>query len=300
MGEIHELLVVALSLVWFAGATPDKTAGGVLLPILSSDILGQCFSRWPLLGICSLRGLSVSYWERTPHHVRLSIVEDRPFWPILTCGWFSLQTNDHRQQISASSKPTTEFAQPHLSRAKWHRSNTPKFVASHLHNTSHTGTDTPKCVPSANSVVGLALAEDHCENHFLRFLLNFWKMFGKGGHLSGIVGARNGISKNLPSQHFWRSSGEPFGVTLHFVNQRAELFRKCFGRLRIIICCWGALWVPKFALKKTIRFCKHLCFDFLCGCCLLVWGRVSGLALLKNILTAPTPMFAKKCSKYMP
>ena len=25
MGEIHELFVVALSLVWFAGATPEKT-----------------------------------------------------------------------------------------------------------------------------------------------------------------------------------------------------------------------------------------------------------------------------------
>ena len=24
MGEIHELLVLALSLVWFAGATPEK------------------------------------------------------------------------------------------------------------------------------------------------------------------------------------------------------------------------------------------------------------------------------------
>ena len=26
MGEIHELFVLALSLVWFAGATPDKMA----------------------------------------------------------------------------------------------------------------------------------------------------------------------------------------------------------------------------------------------------------------------------------
>ena len=26
MGEIHELLVLALSLVWFAGATPEKNA----------------------------------------------------------------------------------------------------------------------------------------------------------------------------------------------------------------------------------------------------------------------------------
>ena len=26
MGEIHELFVLALSLVWFAGATPDKNA----------------------------------------------------------------------------------------------------------------------------------------------------------------------------------------------------------------------------------------------------------------------------------
>ena len=28
MGEIHELFVLALSLVWFAGATPDAAKGG--------------------------------------------------------------------------------------------------------------------------------------------------------------------------------------------------------------------------------------------------------------------------------
>ena len=32
--------------------------------------------------------------------------------------------------------------------SKWHRSNTPKFVASHRRKTSHTGTNTPKFVPS--------------------------------------------------------------------------------------------------------------------------------------------------------
>ena len=40
-----------------------------------------------------------------------------------------------------------EFAQPRLSRAKWHRSNTAKFVASHLGKTSHIGTNTPTFVP---------------------------------------------------------------------------------------------------------------------------------------------------------
>ena len=29
MGEIHELFILALSLVWFAGATPDANRGGV-------------------------------------------------------------------------------------------------------------------------------------------------------------------------------------------------------------------------------------------------------------------------------
>ena len=66
-----------------------------------------------------------------------------------------------------------EFAQPRLSRAKWHRSNIPKFAASHLGNPGHIGTNTPKFVPPrwrqqpfdllkrgcANSVVGLELAE---------------------------------------------------------------------------------------------------------------------------------------------
>ena len=33
-------------------------------------------------------------------------------------------------------------------RAKWHRTNTPKFVASRLGNSSHIGTNTPKFVPS--------------------------------------------------------------------------------------------------------------------------------------------------------
>ena len=46
-----------------------------------------------------------------------------------------------------------EFAQPRLSgakemKAKWHRTNTPKCVASHLGNTSNIGTNTPKFVPS--------------------------------------------------------------------------------------------------------------------------------------------------------
>ena len=41
-----------------------------------------------------------------------------------------------------------EFAQPRVSRAKWHRSNTPRFVASRRGNTSHIGTNTPKFVPS--------------------------------------------------------------------------------------------------------------------------------------------------------
>ena len=52
------------------------------------------------------------------------------------------------REFSVSSTPTTEFAQPRLSRAKWRRSNTPKFVASHLGNTRHIGTNTPKFVPS--------------------------------------------------------------------------------------------------------------------------------------------------------
>ena len=60
-----------------------------------------------------------------------------------------------------------------LSRATWHRSNTPKFVVSHLGNTSHIGTNTPKFVPSrwgwppfdplkpgpASSVVGSEVAD---------------------------------------------------------------------------------------------------------------------------------------------
>ena len=29
MGEIHELFVLALSLVWFAGATPEQVLNGV-------------------------------------------------------------------------------------------------------------------------------------------------------------------------------------------------------------------------------------------------------------------------------
>ena len=32
MGEIHELFVLALSLVWFAGATPDFFASRALFP----------------------------------------------------------------------------------------------------------------------------------------------------------------------------------------------------------------------------------------------------------------------------
>ena len=42
-----------------------------------------------------------------------------------------------------------EFAQPRLSRGEMTRiKHTPKFVASHLGNTSHVGTNTPKFVPS--------------------------------------------------------------------------------------------------------------------------------------------------------
>ena len=65
---------------------------------------------------------------------------------------------------------------PFLSGAKWHRSNTPKFAASHLGKTGHIGTNTLKFVTMypiawddrrltllkrgcANSVVGLELAD---------------------------------------------------------------------------------------------------------------------------------------------
>ena len=49
--------------------------------------------------------------------------------------------------FSASAKPT-RICTARFSRAKSHRSNIPKFVASHLCKTSHTGTDAPKFVPS--------------------------------------------------------------------------------------------------------------------------------------------------------
>ena len=42
MGEIHELLVLALSLVWFAGATPDSTktdSKSTLSKILTGSLL---------------------------------------------------------------------------------------------------------------------------------------------------------------------------------------------------------------------------------------------------------------------
>ena len=38
MGEIHELFVVALSLVWFAGATPDNSELE-LLEVVSTDFV---------------------------------------------------------------------------------------------------------------------------------------------------------------------------------------------------------------------------------------------------------------------
>ena len=53
-----------------------------------------------------------------------------------------LGVTDFFKELSASSKPTTKLAQPRLSRSKWHRSNTPKFVASRRGNDSHIGTHT--------------------------------------------------------------------------------------------------------------------------------------------------------------
>ena len=40
MGEIHELFVLALSLVWFAGATPEKCALNNLRTKNSEGLLG--------------------------------------------------------------------------------------------------------------------------------------------------------------------------------------------------------------------------------------------------------------------
>ena len=43
MGEIHELFVLALSLVWFAGATPDTRIGnlnpGIVMIVANSSKL---------------------------------------------------------------------------------------------------------------------------------------------------------------------------------------------------------------------------------------------------------------------
>ena len=52
----------------------------------------------------------------------------------------------HSEPQQAPNPP--QFAQPRLSRSKWHRSNTPKFVASRRGNTSHTGGNTAKFIPS--------------------------------------------------------------------------------------------------------------------------------------------------------
>ena len=57
MGEIHELLVLALSLVWFAGATPDQKKGKSLKTpkIVLSGYFLHFFSACPHL---ARRGLS--------------------------------------------------------------------------------------------------------------------------------------------------------------------------------------------------------------------------------------------------
>ena len=47
---------------------------------------------------------------------------------------------------------------------KWHRSNTPKFVASHRGNTSHKGTNTPKFVPSHWGRLPFDLPKPGCAN----------------------------------------------------------------------------------------------------------------------------------------
>ena len=55
----------------------------------------------------------------------------------------------HHGTFSQRAPNPPAFAQPRLSRSKWHRStNTPKVVASHRSKTSHAGTNTPKFVPS--------------------------------------------------------------------------------------------------------------------------------------------------------
>ena len=51
MGEIHELFVLALSLVWFAGATPDKRGpvpvAGPSIPLTGALIDCQIVSHSP-------------------------------------------------------------------------------------------------------------------------------------------------------------------------------------------------------------------------------------------------------------
>ena len=46
MGEIHELFVLALSLVWFAGATPDSQLGGHFEYFLSFSARGRERGSW--------------------------------------------------------------------------------------------------------------------------------------------------------------------------------------------------------------------------------------------------------------
>ena len=88
----------------------------------------------------------------------------------LSTGW-NLMMHKHESGVrkrSASSKPTTKFAQPRLSRAicviEWHRSNTLELVASDLGNTSHIGTNTPKFVPSRWGWPPFDLLKQSCAN----------------------------------------------------------------------------------------------------------------------------------------
>ena len=64
MGEIHELFVLALSLVWFAGATPEKKYV-IFLEINSPTFFGLCivFLRRQYASIC-LHGPLQSSWNQ--------------------------------------------------------------------------------------------------------------------------------------------------------------------------------------------------------------------------------------------